>query len=119
MILATDYNLTEVERQSPKEKLLPRYTGPYKKVLCVKDFDTSTLALPPAMSRQHSDFHVSLLKSYTESPDNFATRTPAPPPPTVEPVEELLDMRITRSQVEYLVKRKRIRPCGCLVDPGT
>ena len=113
VMLATDFNLTEVDRQRPKAKLLPRYTGPYK-VLCVKDFDTYTLELPPAMSRQHPDFHVSLLKAFTENPADFKTRTPAPPPPTVEPetqallyeVEELLDVRITRSQVEYLVKWK-------------
>jgi hypothetical protein len=114
VMLATDYNLTEVDRLRPKVKLLPRYSGPYT-VLKVKDFDTYTLKLPPAMSRQHPDFHISLLKPYHTSPEAFQSRAPAPPPPTVEPdtqalifeVEKLLDVRVTRSGVvEYLIKWK-------------
>lgn len=84
VMLSTGYHLDEVDRWCPKAKLLPRFTGPYK-VLRVKDFDTYTLELPRTMSRQHPDFHVSLLKPYHANPPEFATRTPAPQPPVVEP----------------------------------
>ncbi len=113
VMLATDYNLDEVDRLRPKAKLLPRYSGPYT-VKAVKEFDTYTLDLPPAMARQHPDFHVSLLKPYHPNPTDFASRTPPTPTPVVEPatqalvydVEELLDIRLTRSGIEYLVKWK-------------
>ena len=67
------------------------------------------LDLPIGM-RIHPVFHVSLLKPYQVSPNEFLR--PTPPPAVVLPnteqeeyeVETILDKRILRKKLQYLIK---------------
>jgi Chromo (CHRromatin Organisation MOdifier) domain len=99
---------TPVDRNRPTKKLTPRFAGPY----LISEVISSTaykLDLPPGM-KIHPVFHVSLLKPYKASPEEF-TR-PTPPPAIVLPdteqeeyeVETILDKRILRNKTQYLVK---------------
>ncbi|KAJ9521599.1 hypothetical protein QJQ45_008938 [Haematococcus lacustris] len=88
-------------------KLLPRFVGPFK-VLHIVNNVAVKLDLPPAMSRLHPVFHVSLLRKYTSDfphlppPVDWLDETP------LYEVEKLLDHRAVRAGRArgYLVKRK-------------
>ncbi|KAJ9511053.1 hypothetical protein QJQ45_002859 [Haematococcus lacustris] len=88
-------------------KLLPRFVGPFK-VLHIVNNVAVKLDLPPAMSRLHPVFHVSLLRKYTSDfphlppPVDWLDETP------LYEVEKLLDHRAVRAGRArgYLVKWK-------------
>jgi len=98
-----------VDRNRPTKKLTPRFMGPYTIIQVVSPV-AYKLNLPETM-KTHPVFHVSLLKPYQHSPDEFARPTP-PPPAIVESdtgreeyeVETILDKRIIRKKTQYLVK---------------
>jgi len=98
-----------VDRNRPTKKLTPRFMGPYTIIQVVSPV-AYKLNLPETM-KTHPVFHVSLLKPYQHSPDEFARPTP-PPPVIVESdtgreeyeVETILDKRIIRKKTQYLVK---------------
>jgi len=97
-----------IDRNRPTKKLTPRFTGPYTIVKVISPV-VYKLNLPETM-KIHPVFHVSLLKPYQPSPDEFAR--PIPPPAIVESdtgqeeyeVEAILDKRIIRKKTQYLVK---------------
>jgi Chromo (CHRromatin Organisation MOdifier) domain/Integrase core domain len=97
-----------VDKNRPTRKLTPRFLGPFD-ITAVISPTAYKLDLPATM-RIHPIFHVSMLKPYKESPNEFSRAAPLPPvtiPGSDEPeyeVESILDKRSTRGKVQYLVK---------------
>ena len=94
-----------VKTTRPCEKLDYRKLGPYKVIEQINPV-TFRLELPPSI-RIHDAFHVSLLEPY--EPNEFPERETIPPP-AIEvnghmehEVEEILDSRILRNKLYYLV----------------
>ena len=90
----------------PSPKLGHKFIGPYKIMRIISPVAVR-LKLPRSM-RIHPVFHVSLLKAAVPNP--FPERT-RPPPEAIEidgqeqfVVEEILDSRIFRNQLQYLIK---------------
>jgi hypothetical protein len=91
----------------PSRKLDYRRLGPYKIVKCVGESKLAfKLNLPPNM-RIHPVFHGSLLSPYHA---NILPGRVQPPPPPVEiegqqeyEVDEVLDSKILRNKLKYLV----------------
>ena len=54
-------------RFGKREKLAPRYIGPFE-ILEMMDTVSYRLALPPSLSGVHEVFHVSMLCKYTPDP---------------------------------------------------
>jgi hypothetical protein len=112
MVLLNNKNFTNPpDAQRPKRKLLPKFQGPYPITEKVGKV-AFRLQLPHTL-RIHDVFHTSMLKKYNPNPPEFQNRSKPPPPPVVkedeEPeweVESILDSRVRRNQVEYLVKWK-------------
>jgi hypothetical protein len=91
----------------PSRKLDFRRLGPYKIIKCIGESQLAfKLELPPTM-RIHPVFHGSLLSPY--HPNIIPGRTQPPPPPVeIEgqqeyEVEEVLDSKILRNKLKYLV----------------
>jgi hypothetical protein len=93
----------------PSDKLDSKKLGPFK---IVEQVGTRSfrLELPQSMSRLHPVFHVSLLEPFRA---NDIPGRVAPPPPPIEidgeaeyEVEAILDSRIRRSKLTYLVEWK-------------
>ncbi|KAK6164153.1 hypothetical protein DH2020_001017 [Rehmannia glutinosa] len=59
-----------VIRFGEKEKLKPRYIGPFKILTRVGDL-AYQLALPPSLSSVHNVFHVSMLQKYVHDPGHI------------------------------------------------
>ena len=91
----------------PSSKLDVKRLGPFKVLEAVGDSKLAFRLELPAQMRIHPVFHVSLLEPHHENP--FPGRTQPPPPPIeleddVEwEVEEILDSRIQRGKLQYLV----------------
>jgi hypothetical protein len=97
-----------VDRQRPTKKLTNRFAGPYT-ITKVISATAYKLDLPATM-KIHPVFHISLLKPYHLSPNDFERSTP--PPAIITPesdheeyeVETILDKRILRNRPQYLIK---------------
>ncbi|XP_073435227.1 uncharacterized protein [Dendrobates tinctorius] len=89
----------------PSSKLGHKYIGPYKITKLVSNV-ACRLQLPRSM-RIHPVFHVSLLKAAT--PNSFPGRSSPPAPVLIDGqeefvVERILDSRLRRDGVQYLVQ---------------
>ena len=90
------------------KKLRPKRIGPYKVLEKVGELNYR-LDLPVEMTRKgvHDVFHVTLLLKKPE--DQIAGRKPVQPPPVIVDseeeleVKEILDSRMNRTQLQYLV----------------
>lgn len=95
-----------LKTQVPSVKLGPKYLGPFQ-ILAQVNAVTFRLKLPDSM-RIHPVFHASLLKPFHEN--SFPGRVLPPPPPVVVEGEEefivegIIDSRIYRNKLQYLVK---------------
>ena len=96
----------DISLSSSCRKLAPRQLGPYEVIERTSDL-TYRLALPPAM-RQHPVFHVDRLSPWEGN--EIHGQTPTPPDPVQVDndleyeVEQILDSRKYRNQLQYLVK---------------
>jgi hypothetical protein len=96
-----------ITTKRPSSKLDVKRLGPFKVLEAVGDSKLAFRLELPAQMRIHPVFHVSLLEPHQENP--FPGRTQPPPPPIelehdVEwEVEEILDSRIQRGKLQYLV----------------
>ena len=97
-------------------KLTAKYTGPFKIIEVISPV-AYRLELPPALSRIHNVFHISLLKKVVSDSGEFPNRVQInrPPPEIVQgeemwEVEKILDQRTVKrgrtSRTEYLIKWK-------------
>lgn len=109
VLLSTENIQLGTQKRRPSKKLTPKFIGPFKIIQKISDV-TYKLDLPNTM-RIHPVFHISLLKPFHPSPQEFVGRAQLPPPPIINEdgeeeffVEKLLDKRIQRGQVQYLVK---------------
>ncbi|XP_075430534.1 uncharacterized protein LOC142468183 [Ascaphus truei] len=96
----------------PTMKLAPKFLGPFPVVRRVNPV-AYHLRLPPSM-KIPSVFHVSLLKPVFQSP-RFSKNTSPPLPLTIQGQQEyevqfILDSRISRGGVQYLVHWKGFGP---------
>jgi Reverse transcriptase (RNA-dependent DNA polymerase)/RNase H-like domain found in reverse transcriptase/Integrase zinc binding domain/Chromo (CHRromatin Organisation MOdifier) domain/gag-polyprotein putative aspartyl protease len=99
---------SNIRTERPHKKLDWKRLGPY---LVLERIGTQAyrLQLPPSL-KVHPVFHVSLLDRYNES--EIPGRVQPPPPPVIvdnQPeyeVEDVLDSRILRNRLYYLVKWK-------------
>jgi hypothetical protein len=108
VLLSSKHIQNPTDKRRPAQKLTPRFIGPYNVIGIVSPV-AYRLELPNTL-KIHPVFHVSLLKPYKETPDEF-TR-PTPPPPVIISdteqeefeVESVLDKRTIRKKTQYLVK---------------
>lgn len=101
---------TYLRSDRPCKKLDDRRFGPFK-VLEKVGSRAFRLALPTTWSRVHPVFHTALLHPYHPPVSPLQHPPPAPPPVLVGDhleleVEAILDERLRRGRVEYLVKWK-------------
>lgn len=108
-----------IKTQRPSAKLDHRRFGPFK-ILEVVNPVAYRLELPPSM-KIHPVFHVSLLQPV--SPDYHVDYSPLPPvvvDGTLEyEVDEILNSRIRRNKLEYLVNWKGFGPQDRTWEPHT
>lgn len=108
VLLSTKNIQNPADRNRPKQKMTPKFIGPYDIVNVISPV-AYRLNLPSTL-RIHPVFHVSLLKQYHETPGIFDR--PLPPLATHMPdteqeeyeVELILDKRIIRKKAQYLIK---------------
>ena len=94
----------------PMKKLDHRWLGPYK-INKIVSRNAYGLELPASFGRVHPVFSVVLLRPYEGDPI-VEHHTPLPPPPVIRDgipeyeVEKILDSRVFRGRLEYLVRWK-------------
>lgn len=99
---------SNLKSQRPTPKLDYKRLGPFK-IIAKIGSRSYKLELPSTM-RIHPVFHVNLLEPYQV--DNIPDRQPQPAPPAIIDdhqefeVEEIIDSRIRRNQVQYLIHWK-------------
>lgn len=106
---------------TPSKKLSSLYIGPFP-VSRVINPSAVRLTLPPHL-RIHPSFHVSLLKPYV--PDTYPDRV-VPPAPPVDvqgndeyEVGEVLDSRVHRRRLQYLIRWKGYGPQDDTWEPSS
>jgi len=112
VLLSTAHINPPTEKQRPLKKLQPKYIDPYEITQVISPV-AYKLNLPTNL-KIHPVFHVSLLRKHKESPEEFPRDASSPPPPIFlsgqdEPeyeVETILDKRLHRGRLQYLVKWK-------------
>lgn len=101
-----------LKQKIPSPKLGQKFIGPFKIISQINQV-AFCLELPTSM-KIHPVFHVSLLKPFHDN--SFTGRIMAPPPPIIVEgeeeyiVENILDSRIHRNRLQYLVKWKGYGP---------
>jgi len=68
-------SMKRVKRTSKRNKLDPRYVGPFEILDRIGPF-AYRLALPPDMERMHNVFHVSQLRKYKPDPSHIISYQP-------------------------------------------
>ena len=109
VLLSTAHIKTDAEKHRPLKKLQAKFIGPYP-IEAVISPTAYKLQLPKNM-RVHPVFHISLLKRHQPSPQEFVSRTQAPPPPVKisgsqdleYEVQEILNKRRYYGKTQYLV----------------
>jgi hypothetical protein len=101
---------SDIKTTRPSQKLSHRRLGPYEVVKAVGTH-AYQLKLPRSLSQLHPVFPV--IKLTPAPPDLIAGRCPKPPPPPVLvegeqewEVEEVMDSRLFRGKLQYLVRWK-------------
>jgi hypothetical protein len=110
VLLSTRHITTPIDKNRPTKKLSPKYMGPYT-IIAEVSMTAFKLDLPENL-KIHPVFHVSLLKHYQKTSDDF--NRPIPPSATIIPgieekeyeVENILDKKLVRTKTHYLVKWK-------------
>ncbi|XP_039213407.1 uncharacterized protein LOC120314410 [Crotalus tigris] len=87
----------------PNKKLGPKYVGPFQVVKVINPV-TVRLRLPPLLGKVHPVFHSSLLK-LVQGPA-VGAKGPGPVIGEEYEVQEIIDSRMRRGQLQYLVKWK-------------
>jgi hypothetical protein len=99
-----------VQQRRPSKKLSHKRLGPFKILAKIGDLNYK-LDLPHQM-KIHPVFHVNLLTKHGVTTDIPDREVPQPPPIEIEPqifeyeVEKILDSRMYRRRLEYLIKWK-------------
>ncbi|PON35669.1 Ribonuclease H-like domain containing protein [Parasponia andersonii] len=86
-----------IMRFGKKEKLSPRYIGPFEILDKVRDI-AYRLALPPLLSNVHNVFHVSMLRRYVPNPSHILS---------YEPLELSQDVSYEEEPVEILDRKEQ------------
>ena len=99
---------SDIHTTRPSRKLSDRWLGPYPVELQVGS-NAYRLTLPPSMNRLHPVFNVVKLTLAPVDPIAGRHAPPPPPPELVDGkeeyvVEEILNSRIFRQKLQYLVK---------------
>ncbi|KAK9407162.1 hypothetical protein NXF25_005936 [Crotalus adamanteus] len=97
--LATKY----LRLRIPCRKLGPKYVGPFQITKIINPV-TVQLRLPAALGKVHPIFHCSLLKR-TRGPAS-TTRGPGPVMGSFYEVQDILDSRVRRRKLQYLIHWK-------------
>ena len=95
-------------RFGKKGKLSPRYVGPFEVIERIGEV-AYRLAVPPALSRLHDVFHVSMLKKYLHDPSHILSYESLDVDPKLtykEKPVEILDRKdkVLRNKTMSLVK---------------
>ena len=107
-VLLSTANL-RTDKQTPK--LSPKFIGPFNIIRVVSPV-TYELELPSSLSGIHPTFHISKLRLYRDGSTSFPSRANSitrPPPELLDTGEEawevdrIVDKRVRRQRVEYLV----------------
>ena len=99
-----------IDKNRSTRKLLSKYLGPFT-ITHIISTTAYKLDLPNTL-RIYPVFHISILKLYYKTPDKFE-RITSPPPITIPETNEkkyeiknILDKRLFRGKLQYLVKWK-------------
>jgi len=108
-------NRCNIETTRPSQKLDQKRLGPFEIVGVVEESKVAFELRIPAHWRIHPVFHVSLLDSYRANKIDGREQPPLPPPDIMNgelqyEVEAVLDSRIRRNKLEYLVEWKGYGP---------
>jgi len=98
----------DIQTTCPSKKLSHRRLGPYLVERCVGKY-AYRLVLPPLMRRLHPVFNVVKLTPAPDDPIVGRRQNPQPPPELVDGeeeyiVEKILNSRMFRRKLQYLVK---------------